>query len=327
MINAGVPIVQSLNMLKTQTENKHFQTVIADIAKKVEGGATLANSLSEYPEVFPPIYTNMIRAGETAGILDQVLDRLATQQEKDAEIVKKVKGAMIYPAVISVATIGAFVFLMTVIVPKLAQIFEGLGGDIPIYTKIMLAISKALTTYGWLLAIAITVTVIIISRYVKTPTGKLKFHQLLLKLPIFGNIIRKVNVARFARILGSLMASGVSVVEALNTTAAALGNEVFQTEVRKMATEIKNGKPMSKPMHESKEFPPIVAQMLAVGEETGQMDGILIKLADFFEKEVDNIVSNLTSVIEPILIIVIGTMIGAIVISVFGPLSNLSNTF
>ena len=325
MINAGVPIVQSLNILKDQTESPHLKKVVEDVAKKVEGGATLANSLSEHPDVFPPVYTNMVKAGETAGILDQVLDRLATQQEKDAAIVSKVRGAMIYPGVITAATIGSFVFLMTVIVPKLSAIFVDLGTELPIYTKIMLAISKALTQYGWLVALVMVGITVALMRYVKTPGGKKVWHTLLLKLPIFGNIVRKVNVARFARILGSLMASGVSVLDALNTTAAALGNVVFQEEIKAMADEIKNGKAMSGPLRKSTNFPPIVAQMIAVGEETGQLDSILMKLADFFEREVDNIISNITSVIEPILIIVIGTMVGAIVISIFGPLSSLSN--
>src|SRR5688572_3160479 len=184
MINAGVPIVQSLNMLKTQTQSPLMQQVITDVAKKVEGGATLANSLSEHPGVFPPVYFNMIKAGETAGILDQVLDRLATQQEKDAEIVRKVKGAMIYPGVITAATTGAFVFLMTVIVPKLAQIFEGMGSELPIYTKIMLAISKALTQYGWVVGLAVLGGGILLTRYIKTDTGKRQLDKLVLKLPI-----------------------------------------------------------------------------------------------------------------------------------------------
>jgi type IV pilus assembly protein PilC len=326
MINAGVPIVQSLRILQEQSESKKLKTVTADVAKQVEGGATLANSLATHPEVFNGIYINMVKAGETGGILDQVLDRLATQQEKDAEIVSKVKSAMIYPAVITTATVSAFFFLMTVIVPKLSSIFEDAGAQLPVYTKIMLAISHFLV-HSWYIVIgAVVGAVIAYIRWYHTEPGKKVMDRVLLKAPILGPILMKVNVARFARTFGSLMASGISVLDAINATKSALGSSVYREELAIVAQKVKNGRPMSEHIRESKNFPAIVGQMLSVGEETGQIDSILLKLAEFYEKEVDTVVSGITSIIEPILIMVLGGMVGFIVISVFGPISSIGNS-
>ncbi len=326
MINAGVPIVQSLNILRAQSESKKLQTVVADVAKQVEGGATLSNALATHPDVFNNIYVNMVRAGESGGILDGVLERLATQQEKDAEIVAKVRSAMIYPSVITVATVSAFFFLMTVIVPKLASIFKDTGASIPIYTQVLLAISDFMVHFWYIMIGGTVAAVIAFIRWHKTPNGKHIVDKYLLKAPIFGPILMKVNVARFARTFGSLMASGISVLDALNATRTALGNSVYQDELAVVAQKVKNGRPMSEQIRESKNFPAIVGQMLAVGEETGKLDDILMKLASFYEREVDTVIEGLTSIIEPLLIIVLGGMVGFIVISVFGPISSLSSS-
>lgn len=326
MINAGVPVVQSLNILREQSSSKPMQAAVTDLAKRIEGGSTLAAALSEHPKIFDKVYVNMIKAGETGGILDQVLDRLAAQQEKDAEITGKVKSAMVYPAVITSVTVGAFVFLMTVIVPKLAVIFEGFGGQLPIYTRIMLGTSKLLTHYGFIIFGVLGGIIFGANRYIKTKQGKHIFDSVLINAPIFGKIIAKVNVARFARTFGSLMASGIPVLDALNTTAETLNNSLFRDELVRVASEVKNGKQIAAVMRTGKLFPPIVSQMVSVGEETGQLDTILIKLAEFYEKEVDAVVSSITSIIEPILIMVLGGMIGFIVISVFGPISQISNS-
>ncbi len=326
MINAGVPIVQSLNILREQSESKKLKDTVADVSKQVEGGATLASALASHPEVFNAIYVNMVKAGETGGILDQVLDRLATQQEKDAEVVSKVRSAMIYPAVITTATVSAFFFLMTVIVPKLSSIFEDAGAALPWYTKAMLAISGFLV-HDWFIVIGgFVVAVIAFTRWKKTPRGKRIIDRLMLKAPIIGPILVKVNIARFARTFGSLMASGISVLDAINSTKTALGNSVYQDELAEVAQKVKNGRPMSEHIRASKNFPAIVGQMLSVGEETGQIDSILLKLAEFYEKEVDTVVEGITSIIEPILIIVLGGMVGFIVISVFGPISSIGNS-
>lgn len=326
MVNAGVPLVQSLNILREQTESKKLKAVVGEVAKQVEGGSTLALALSGHPDVFNDIYVNMIKAGETGGILDEVLDRLAIQQEKDAEIVSKVKSAMIYPMVITIATFAAFFFLMTVIVPKLASIFADAGANLPIYTKIMLAMSSFLVHSWWLLLIIAVGTFVAFNRWIHTRSGKRIVDRAMLKAPIIGPILVKVNVARFARTFGSLMASGISVLEAIQATKSALGNSVYQDELADVAQKVKNGRPMSEPIRASKNFPPIVGQMLSVGEETGQLDEILLKLAGFYEREVDTVIAGITSIIEPILIIVLGGMVGFIVISVFGPISSISNS-
>jgi type IV pilus assembly protein PilC len=325
MINAGVPIVQSLAILKDQSASKKMQGAIGDMAKRVEGGSTLANALEAHADIFNPIYINMVRAGETGGILDSALDRLATQQEKDAEIVSKVKGAAIYPAVVFTITMGAFFFLMTYLMPKLAVLFESMGGGLPIYTKALLAISAFLVHFGVFIIVALIVGIIFFVRWKKTHAGKRAWDRLLLKTPVLGPIIMKVNVARFARTFGSLMSSGISVLEAIKATAAALNNSIYQDEFTAIAQKVKNGKPMSDSLRGSPYFPPIVAQMISVGEETGQLDTILLKLADFYEKEVDNVVANISSIIEPVLIVVLGGMVGLIVVSVFGPISNLES--
>jgi type IV pilus assembly protein PilC len=326
MINAGVPIVQSLNILREQSTSKKLKAAVTDVSKQVEGGSTLASALAAHPDVFNNIYVNMVKAGETGGILDDVLERLATQQEKDAEVVSKVKSAMIYPGVITTATIGAFIFLMTVIVPKLSSIFEQAGADLPIYTKIMLAISAFLVAKWWVVLGGFVVAVVVFLRWRATTSGRKTFDRLMLKSPVFGDILVKVNVARFARTFGSLMASGISVLDAINATKTALGNSVYQEELAIVAQKVKNGRPMSEQIRTSKHFPAIVGQMLSVGEETGQLDTILLKLADFYEKEVDTVVSGITSIIEPILMMVLGGMVGFIVISVFGPISSIGSS-
>jgi type IV pilus assembly protein PilC len=325
MINAGVPITQALSILQTQTENKVFRAALADASKRVEGGATLSSALAEHPDIFNQIYINMVKAGEAGGMLDQVLERLAVQQEKDAEVVGKVRSAMIYPSILTTVTLGAFVFLMVYLVPRMASIFEGLGSEIPWYSKLMLQMSSILVHQGIFVLGGMVAAGIFLMRYRHTEKGKRVIDRLLLKAPIFGIIIVKVNVARFARTFGSLMSSGLSVLDALNTTASALGNSVFQDALTKIAREVKAGKTISEPLKQMDIFPPIVGQMISVGEETGQLDQILLKLAGFYEKEVDAVVSGLTSVIEPVLIVALGGIVGFIVIGVYGPLSSLSN--
>lgn len=326
MINAGVPITQALSILQEQTQNKHFKEVIADCAKQVEGGATLSSSLGMHTDVFSGVYINMVKAGEAGGLLDEVLERLAIQQEKDADVVAKVRSAMIYPGILLSVTGGAFAFLMVYLVPHMAVIFTSLGTELPWYSKLMLAMSSFFTHYGIYLVIATVAGGIGIFRLSRTPKGKRALDHALIRAPVIGPILIKVNVARFARTFGSLMSSGLSVLEALNTTAGSLGNSVFQDSLRKVASEVKAGKPISEPLKSMSLFPPIVTQMISVGEETGQLDQILIKLAGFYEREVDTVVAGLTSVIEPVLIVALGGVVGFVVIGVYGPLAALNGS-
>jgi type IV pilus assembly protein PilC len=347
LVSAGVPLPRSLATLGEQSENKYFKTVIAAVAKDIEAGISLGDAFSKHPDVFSDVYVNMVRAGEAGGILDQILKRLAAQTEKDASIRKKIKGAMTYPTVILSVTILAFFGLMIFVIPKLGKILTDLGGpdaQLPIYTRVLLGISNFSVSHSVMgsipglsaipligkipnavfMLIALGIIIFFILRYIKTPKGKLQFHHLLLRMPILKVIIIKVAVARFARTFSALTSAGVTVLDALQVTGAAIGNKVIENELAEAAKEVKNGKPLSDPISHSKIFPPIVAQMLAVGEETGQIDTILVKIADFYDEEVDTVIDSLSSIIEPVMIIVLGSIVGVIAASVMGPIASLS---
>ncbi len=327
MISAGVPLSRSLATMQGQTSNKYFKTVIGGIAKDVEGGRSLAESLAKYPNVFSDVYVNMVKAGEAGGILDDILKRLAFQVEKDSSIRKKIRSAMAYPTVIFSITVIAFFGIMIFIIPKIGAILKDLGGEdaeLPVYTQAMLSISDFLQHNALILIIVFFGSIYLLRRYIKTPKGKLHFHQLLLRLPVIKIIIVKIAIARFSRTFASLMSSGVSVLDALEVTGGAIGNKVIEAELRSAAEEVRNGKQLSEPLGHSTYFPPIVSQMLAVGEETGQIDTILVKVADFYEEEVDAVIDGISALIEPIMIIILGATVGLIAASVMGPIASLS---
>lgn len=327
MISAGVPITKSLSTLQAQTENKYFFKVIGGISKEVESGTPLADALSRYPNVFSEVYINMVKAGESGGILEDILKRLAAQVEKDASMRKKIKSAAAYPTVIFGITIIAFFGIMIFVIPKLGKIIKDLGGPdakLPIYTQIMLNISSFMQKNIIIILLLIAIIIFFLRRYLKTPKGKYKLHALLLRLPILKTIVTKIAVARFARTFASLMSAGVTVLDALEVTGGAIGNKVIEEELKQAAKDVKNGKQLSQPIAASPHFPPIVSQMLAVGEETGQTDVVLIKVADFYEEEVDAVIDGMSSLIEPLMIIVVGAMVGLIAASVMGPIASLS---
>lgn len=337
MISAGVPLARSLAALQGDADNPYMREVLGGITKDVESGIALGDAFAKYPEVFSPVYVNMVRAGEEGGILDQILSRLATQVEQDASIRKKIKSAMMYPVVILIVTILAFFGIMLFIVPKLGGILTSLGGanaKLPIYTQVLLDFSKFCTSASIiphvpnliLISAALFVASIYGMRYIRTPGGQYKFHALLLRLPVVKVIILKVAIARFSRTFASLMGAGVSVLDALEVTGAALGNKVIEKELKEAAKDVQNGKPLSEPISQSPHFPPIVAQMLLVGEETGQIDTVLTKIADFYEEEVTVLIDGLASVIEPVMIIFLGAGVGLIAASVMGPIANLSKS-
>jgi type IV pilus assembly protein PilC len=343
MISAGVPLARSLAALQDDSENPYMREVLGGITKEVESGLPLGDAFAKYPNVFSEVYVNMVRAGEEGGILDDILKRLATQVEQDASIRKKIKSAMMYPMVILSITIIAFFGIMLFIVPKLGGILTSLGGPnakLPVYTRVLLNFSQLCTQPSImkhlpipvlnkipnliLILILAVIGSIYLLRYIRTPDGKYKFHALLLRLPIIKIIVLKIAIARFSRTFASLMGAGVSVLDALDVTGAALGNKVIQAELDSAAEEVKNGKPLSEPLSKSKHFPPIVSQMLMVGEETGQIDTVLVKIADFYEEEVEVLIDGLAAVIEPIMIIIMGAGVGLIAASVMGPIANLS---
>lgn len=326
MFNAGVPLVKSLATLQNQTENPIFKKHIQEISKDVEAGTTFADALEKHGKVFSPIYVNMVRAGEAGGILDEILNKLALQQEKDAKIRGKFKSAMTYPTVLIGITFAVFIGLMTVVVPKIGKIVGDLsGGNLPPLTQAMLGISHFLIAFWYIHVTVVVGGIIFLAKALRTDKGKLRRDKLLLSVPAIKIIAIKMTVARFSRIFASLMTAGVSVIESIEITAKAIDNKVIEAELLEAAKSVANGEQFSVPLSKSKYFPPIVSQMLAVGEETGQIDTVLLKVAEFYEDEVDAAVDGLSSILEPLLIVVMGGMVGLIAISVIGPISNLSN--
>lgn len=328
MINAGVPMLKSLNTMKEQTESPGLKIVIAEVASDVEGGMSLTQALDKHPKVFSRIYVNMVHAGEEGGILDDVLNRLAAQQEKDSALKSKVRSAMIYPSVIGAVTLIAFFVLMTVIVPKIGGILKNLGSDLPIYTRILLQVSDIMKSSGFIIGVIVVLPILIIlfRRWKKTEKGRYKWHSLLLKLPIIKMVITKVAIARFARTFASLMSAGVSITDAINTTAGAMGNAVIEKELLDSNKAVKEGSQLSTQLAKSPHFPKMVTQMLSIGEETGQTDTIILKVAEFYEQEVDAVVGSISSIIEPVMIIVLGGIVGLVAISVFGPITQISTS-
>jgi type IV pilus assembly protein PilC len=327
MISAGVPLPRSLETLAEQAENKYFKEVISSINHDVESGVALGDAMAKHPKVFSEVYVNMVRAGEAGGILDDIMKRLATQVEKDASIRHKIKGAMAYPMVILTVTILAFFGIMLVIMPKISKIISDLAGpdaQLPIYTRIMLGASGFIQHNIIFIIIAIALMIFAFRRYIRSEKGKYVWHKALLRSPIVGNVITKIVVARFARTFSSLMGAGVSVLDSLEITGKAVGNRVIQKELEEIAKNVRNGQPLGKQLLAAGYFPPIVGQMLEVGEETGKIDEILVKVADFYEEEVDTVIDSLASIIEPLMIVVLGGLVGMIAASVMGPIAGLS---
>jgi len=326
MVNAGVPMTRSLATMKDQTESPMLKAVLEQVSTDVQGGMSLSAALGKHPKAFSEVYVNMVRAGETAGILDKIMNRLATQVEKDSKIKGKVRGAMIYPAVICLVAVGAVGFLMVSIVPKITSILTQNGGKIPPQTRLLMGISNFLL-HDWVILFLIIIALAVGLRlFIKNPKGKLLFHQFQLKMPIFGPIIVKVNVARFARTFSSLMGAGVSVIESLQVTAGSLNNLVVKNALLQAVGDIKNGRSIADSLSEAKVLPKILVQMAAVGEETGQMDTVLDKVAEFYEEEVDTVIASISSIIEPVLIVFLGGVVALIAASVIGPLTNLESS-
>lgn len=327
MVGAGVPLLRSLSSLEAHTESAGLKNILVNVIKDVEGGAPLADALGKYPLVFSDVYVNMVRAGEAAGILDEILKRLALQQEKSAAIRKKVKSAMSYPTVLLVITIVAFFGLMLFVIPQIGKILLDLGGPdakLPLITQIMLGISDFFLKFGLIVIPLMGIGVFFFLRYLRTPVGKHQLHRFVLKVPAVNSIIRKVIVARFARTFSALNGAGVSMLESLSVTAKALGNVVYEQALIDAADKVKNGEQLSKVLEANPLFPAIVAQMLAVGEETGQTDTVLVKVADFYEEEVDTAINGLSAIIEPVMIVIMGGAVGLIAASVMGPIASLA---
>ncbi|MDD5426821.1 MAG: type II secretion system F family protein [candidate division Zixibacteria bacterium] len=327
MIGAGLPMVQCLEILATQMENKELAKIVNQVRDGVQGGATLSDALSRHPKVFDQLYTNMVEAGEIGGALDAILVRLAVYREKADQLIRKVKGAMVYPSVVAVVATGVTIGMLVFIVPTFAKMFGGVGAELPTPTKIVLDISHFLKSNFLYMMIGTIGALVAFFWWKKTPGGALLFDKFLIRTPVFGNLVRKSSIARFSRTLGTLLSSGVSILEALEITAKTAGNLVVAKAINKSVLAIAEGDTITGPLKETGVFPPMVTQMIGVGEKTGGLDEMLGKIADFYDEEVDEAVSALTSVIEPIIIVIMGAIIGGILIAMYLPMFDIIGKF
>ncbi|MFL5639614.1 MAG: type II secretion system F family protein [Gemmatimonadaceae bacterium] len=325
MINSGLPLVQALTILAEQTDNKSLAEVTKKVVFDVESGNTVADALSKHPRAFTNLYVNMVAAGEAGGILDTILMRLATFLEKNDALVRKVKGAMIYPSVIMSVAAIAIVVLLIFFIPVFENMFGSVGLALPLPTRIVIGASRFLKAYWWILGAAIIVSGYMFKKYYASNNGKLVIDRLMLKMPVLGDVLRKSAVSRFTRTLGTLISSGVSILEGLEITAKTAGNRVIQDAIMQSRSSIAGGDTIAQPLQKSKVFPPMVISMIAVGEQTGGLDEMLSKIADFYDEEVDAAVSNLLSLLEPIMIVFLGVIVGGMVVAMYLPIFDMIN--
>lgn len=326
MIDAGLPLVQCLEILGSQTENKNFAKVIVQVRTDVEGGATFADALKKHPKVFDNLYVNMIAAGEAGGILDTILQRLAAYMEKFAKIKKQIKSAMIYPAVILFVAISVVTLLMVVVVPMLAGMFAEMGQALPLPTRIVISVSNFLKGWGGLsLGLAVVGVFVGIKQWRNTENGLRVTDRIAMQLPVMGMLIKKVAVAKFTRTMGTLLTSGVPILEGLLIVARTAGNKIIEEAILSTRQSVSEGKTLAEPLNKSKVFPAMVTQMIAVGEATGALDNMLNKIADFYDEEVDSAVAALTSMLEPMLMIFLGTTVGFVIVAMYMPIFQMGS--
>jgi type IV pilus assembly protein PilC len=327
MINAGLPLVQCLDILSKQTEKENFRIIIGQTMREVEAGTTLAEALAkkENNGVFDELFVNMVEAGEAGGILDDILQRLATFIEKAEALKRKIQGAMVYPAVVMTVAVLATCFMLIFIIPTFARMFSAFGGELPLPTKIVMGLSSFLRSYWWVIVGGLVGFAFLMKRYYDTEQGRMQLDRLMLRVPVLGDVVRKGAVARFTRTLGTLISSGVPILTGLEITARTAGNRVIQEAIMAARASIREGETISAPLKQSNVFPPMVVQMISVGEETGALDDMLTRIADFYDSEVDTAVDSLTSLIEPIMIVFMGTVVGGMVIAMYLPMFKLIN--
>lgn len=323
LVDAGIPLVGALDILSEQIEKKSFKKVIAKLRDDVEGGASLSEAMGKQARVFSTLFINMVRAGESSGNLDEILDRVAGYFEKTNALRRKVRSSLIYPTMVVIMAVLITAFLMLKIVPTFKSIFESIGVDLPTPTRILIAFSDFMRKWFLVNLGALFALILGLQQFVRTERGRVIFDTLLLKLPLFGILIRKYAIAKFARTLSTLQKSGVSILTSLEIVAKTAGNKVVESAVLKTKTNVREGESIALPLANSKVFPPMVTRMIAVGEQTGKLEVMLAKVADFYEDEVDNAVAGLTSLIEPLIIAFLGIVIGSIVVSMFLPIIKL----
>jgi len=326
MLNAGLPLLTCLEILGKQTESQGLRRVLVEVRGDVEGGLSLADALRRQPKVFDNLYVNMVESGETGGALDVILMRLATYLEKTAALIRKIRGAMIYPAIITLVAVGAIAIMLLFVIPIFAKMFEGVGAELPAMTKMVMGMSAFLQIWALPLVITLIALVTVISRWHKTESGARVLDPIFLKVPILGDLQKKQSIARFSRTLSTLLSSGVPIIDALEITARSSGNSVVEDAILKARTSIKGGENIADPLSKTAVFPPMVTQMIAIGEASGGLDDMLSKVADFYDAEVDQAVENLTNAMEPIIMVVLGGIVGFLVISMYLPIFQLAGT-
>jgi len=324
MIDAGLPIIQCLDILFSQQANPTFKKMLKDIKESVEGGATLAEALKKFPKQFDDLFVNMIAAGEAGGILDAILRRLAAYMEKAAKLKSQVKGAMTYPVVTLIIAVLVLAVILVFVIPVFQEMFADFGGELPTPTKIVVAMSETVKSKIIYIVVGLVLLVVAYKKFYKTEKGHDIVDDMLLKMPVFGLLLRKVAVAKFTRTMGTMLASGVAILEALDIVAKTSGNRSVEKAIYKVRSGIAEGRTMAEPLNESGVFPPMVCQMIGVGESTGALDAMLEKIADFYDEEVDQAVENMTALIEPFMLVFLGVTIGGLVVAMYLPIFKMA---
>ncbi|MEW6101488.1 MAG: type II secretion system F family protein [Candidatus Omnitrophota bacterium] len=324
MIDAGIPLVHSLGILAEQIEKKNLREVIESVRQDIEAGMSFCDALGKHPAVFSELFINMARAGETSGMLDEVLDRLATYLEKTLALIRRIRSSLVYPAVVVSMAILITAFLLLKVVPTFKGIFESLGGQLPLPTMILIGISDFLRNFFLYIVAFFILFGFLFGRYISTKKGRYNFDKFKLKIPVLGALFRKLAVAKFSRTFSTLVKSGVSVLNALDIVSKTAGNKIVEEAVLSCSRGVREGEPISRPLSKSRVFPPMVCRMISVGEQTGQLEKMLSKIADFYEEQVDAAAAALTSLIEPLVIAFLGVVIGGIVISLFLPIFKIT---
>jgi type IV pilus assembly protein PilC len=325
MIDAGLPLVQCLDILSKQQENKTFKTILTQVKEDVESGSTFADALKKHPKAFGNLYVNLVAAGEIGGILDTILNRLAAYIEKALKLKKQVKSAMTYPATIIGIAVLVISVILVFVIPQFQEMFESFGSQLPLPTRIVIALSEFIQSYIFVIIGGCFAIVWILKRIYRTPKGQLFFDALFLKLPIMGVLVRKVSVAKFTRTLGTMISSGVPILDGLDIVAKTAGNKIVENAIYKVAQSISEGKTIAEPLEQSGVFPSMVCQMIAVGEQAGAIDTMLNKVADFYDDEVDDAVGNLTAMMEPLLMVFLGTAVGGLVVAMYLPIFQMAS--
>ncbi|MEN6465659.1 MAG: type II secretion system F family protein [Syntrophaceae bacterium] len=326
MINAGLPIVQCLEMLGSQEQNKTFKEIILKIKEDIEGGATLSEALAKYPDIFDQLFVNLVAAGEAGGILDKILMRLSAYLEKAMKLKSKVKGAMTYPASVLGISVAVVALLLLKVIPVFQSMFEGMGRTLPAPTQFLIDASKFMQSYFLFMVAGLVILVFLFRRYYKTEAGRLKIDTLVLKAPVFGPLLKKVAVAKFSRTLSTMMSSGVPIIEGLDIVSKTAGNKVIENALIETKKSISEGKTIAEPLMDSGIFPSMVVQMIAVGENTGALDSMLAKIADFYDDEVDAAVDGMTALLEPFMMVFLGTVVGGMIIAMYLPIFQMAST-